>query len=165
MRIAWSPLPHTSPLCVSAEDWFAFTWPPDQRSWSLRMVASLPILNGFAREASLQRAIEAERIARARERDALLAARAAAESSAMEVTAAGQRVKLSNQSVELAREDLRVQEERYTLGVSTILDLQASQIALADAEAASIHARQALGTAIAQLESVLGVRITAEGIQ
>jgi outer membrane protein len=146
-------------------DWFAFTWPPDQRSWSLRMVASLPILNGFAREASLQRAIEAERIARARERDALLAARAAAESSAMEVTAAGQRVKLSNQSVELAREDLRVQEERYTLGVSTILDLQASQIALADAEAASIHARQALGTAIAQLESVLGVRITAEGIQ
>jgi outer membrane protein len=62
----------------------------------------------------------------------------------------------------LAREDLRVQEERYTLGVATILDLQTSQVNLSDAEVNAVRARQALGTAIARLEAILGQRLREE---
>lgn len=143
-------------------DWFSFTFPPNQQSWSLRLTASLPVLNGFQREAALQRAAAAERTAEARARDAVIGARVAAESAAREIMAADQRVVIADRAAKLAEEDLRVQEERYQLGASTILDLEASQIALADAEAAAIRARQGLGTAIAQLEAVLGQRLDRE---
>jgi outer membrane protein TolC len=71
-------------------------------------------------------------------------------------------VAIARHSVELAQEDLRVQEERYQNSVATILDLQTSQVALADAESAFVRARQQLGVAIAQLETVLGSRISDE---
>jgi len=140
-------------------DWFSFQWPPDQRSWSLRLVASLPIFNGFQREASLARASIAERTARARVRDAELAVQVAVEDARQEIYSAERRVEIAERSVELAREDLRVQEERYQLGNATIIELQTSQVALAEAEAAEVRARQALGTAIARLEAVVGERI------
>jgi outer membrane protein len=143
-------------------DWFAFDWPPDQRSWSLRLTASLPIFNGFQREAALQRALAAERVAEARERDAVLAARVAVESAAADIASAERRVAIAARAVLLAREDLRVQEERYGMGVSTILDLQASQVNLSDAEISAVRARQALGTATARLEAILGQRLREE---
>lgn len=140
-------------------DWFAFQFPPDQRSWSLRVFASLPLFNGFQREASLQRASAAERVAEARSRDAAIAVRVAVESAAQEISSAERRVAISDRAVELAREDLRVQEERYQIGAATILDLQASQLALAEAEVAGVRARQALGVAVARLEAILGEKL------
>lgn len=143
-------------------DWFAFTFPPSQRSWSLRLFASLPILNGFQREASLQRALAAERAAEARARDAAIAVRVAVETAVQAIAVAERRVIISARAVELAREDLRVQEERYQIGAATILDLQASQIALTEAEVSSVRAREALGSAVARLEAVLGTRLVVE---
>lgn len=137
-------------------DWTSFTFPPEKRSWSMRVTASLPVFNGFQREAALQRTAANERIAEARARDAEIAARASVESAAAEIAAAERRVAIADRSVILAREDLRVQEERYTLGVATILDLQTSQVALSDAEVAAVRARQTLGTAVARLEAILG---------
>ncbi|MBI4544780.1 MAG: TolC family protein [Gemmatimonadetes bacterium] len=137
-------------------DWFAFRFPPDQQSWSVRVFATLPLFNGFQREAALQRAAAGERLARARALDAAIAARVAVESALQDITAAERRVAISDRAVNLAREDLRVQEERYQLGASTILDLQASQLTLAEVEVAAVRARQALGTAVARLEAVLG---------
>jgi outer membrane protein TolC len=49
-----------------------------------------------------------------------------------------------------------VQEERYQISASTIIELQTSQVALAEAESAFVRARQQLGVAIATLEAVLG---------
>lgn len=143
-------------------DWFAFDFPPDQESWSLRAFASLPIFNGFQREAALQRAGAAERVAEATARDARIAAGAEVESAVRAITAAERRVEISDRAVELAREDLRVQEERYQIGVAIILDLQASQVALADAEVASVRARQLLGGTVARLESILGQSLGGE---
>jgi outer membrane protein len=143
-------------------DWFAFDWPPEQRSWSLRLAATLPVFNGFQREAALQRAISAERVAEARARDAVLVARVAVESAAADIASAERRVAIADRAVQLAREDLRVQEERYGMGVSTILDLQASQVNLSDAEISAVRARQALGTATARLEAILGQRLREE---
>jgi len=140
-------------------DWFSFQFPPDQESWSMRVTASLPLFNGFAREAALQRAGAARDLARAQARDARLAARAAVEAAANEIQLAERRVTISSRTVELAREDLRVQEERYRIGAATILDLQASQVALAEAEVALVRAKQSLGGAVARLEAILGESI------
>ncbi len=145
---------------ASSYDWFAFRFPPDQESWSLRLFVSLPLFNGFQREAALKRAAAADRGARARERDATIAIGNAIESGRAEVAAAEQRIAIASRSVDLAREDLRVQEERYRIGNATIIELQTSQVALADAEVAYIGARQALGVAVARLEATLGERLT-----
>ena len=146
---------------IGGYDWFAPTYPPTNRSWSFRLTASIPVFNGFQREASVSRASAAERLAAVRARDAEISARAQAIDAAQRIESAGQRVAIARRGVELAQEDLRVQEERYQIGVATILDLQTSQIALADAESGFVRARQQLGVAIAQLETVLGERITA----
>ncbi|MEX1183295.1 MAG: TolC family protein [Gemmatimonadota bacterium] len=140
-------------------DWSSFSFPPQDRSWSMRMTASLPLFNNFQREAAIQRASAAERLAEARARDAGIGARVAIESAAAEIESAEHRITLADRGLVLAREDLRVQEERYAMGVATILDLQTSQVALSDAEVAAVRARQALGTAVAQLEAILGQRL------
>jgi outer membrane protein len=140
-------------------DWFAFDFPPEQRSWSMAVTASLPLFNGFQREASVQRAAAAERVAEARRRDAEIQARVAVESAASEIASAERRVAIADRGVVLAQEDLRVQEERYTMGVATILDLQTSQVNLSDAEITAVRARKALGTATARLEAILGQRL------
>lgn len=139
-------------------DWQSPTYPPRDQSWSLRLTASLPVFNGFQREAQIARANAAERTAEARARDAALAARAGAIDAAQQVESAGRRVETARRTVALAEEDLRVQEERYQIGVATIVELQTSQLALAEAEASYVAARQQLGVAIASLEAVLGER-------
>jgi outer membrane protein len=142
---------------IAGYDWFAFDFPPEQRSWSVRVIASLPVFNGFQREGAVARARAAERTALARAHAAEISIRSEAAAAAAEVSAAGARAGLAIRAVALAREDLGIQEERYQLGASTILDLLASQIALADAEVAAVRARQALATSLARLETVLGV--------
>lgn len=137
-------------------DWLGVDFPPSQESWSYRVTMSFPIFNNMQREANVSRARATERLAEARARDALIGARIAAEDAAREVSAAERRVVIADRAVELAREDLRVQEERYQIGSAIILDLQTSQVAFAEAEVASVRARQALGTALARLEAVLG---------
>ncbi|HSJ33401.1 MAG TPA: TolC family protein [Longimicrobiales bacterium] len=144
-------------------DWSSFDFPPRDRSWSMRLTASLPVFNGFQREAAIQRTAANERIAEARARDATIAARVAVESAAAEIASAERRVTIADRSVVLAREDLRVQEERYEIGMATILELQTSQVALSDAEIAAVRARQALGTATARLEAILGQTLREDG--
>lgn len=144
---------------TSGYDWSSFDFPPRDEAWSLRLTASVPIFNGLARETNIARARVAERNAQARERDARIGVRIAAEDATREIAAAERRVEIAARAVVLAQEDLRVQEERYRIGNSTILDLQTSQVALAEAETASVRARQALATAVGQLEAVLGETI------
>lgn len=137
-------------------DWQAIDFPPNDQSWSLRLTASVPVFNGLQRETAVTQARVNARVADARARDAAIGARIAAEDAARELGSAERRVEIAGRAVDLAREDLRVQEERYQLGNVTILDLQASQVALADAEVAWVEARQTLATAIGQLEAILG---------
>ena len=140
-------------------DWFAYQFPPNRQSWSLRFIVSLPLFDGFQREGEYQRAVAAERLGEARARDAAIAVRVEVEAAVGEIESAARRVEISDYAKDLALEDLRVLEERYQIGAATILDLQASQLSLTEAEAATVRSRQGLGTAIARLESVLGERI------
>lgn len=143
-------------------DWFAYEFPPRQQSWSFRLFASLPVFNGLQREAAVARAAAQEDVAEARARDARIALRVAVEGAVQDMGLAERRVEVSRRTVGLAQEDLRVQEERYQIGAATILELQASQVALAEAEVAEVRARQMLGGAVARLEAVLGESLGGE---
>ena len=143
-------------------DWYSFQFPPDQRSWSMRVIASLPVFNNFQREAAVMRAVAQERAAEARALDATLGARVAVEEAVRAIELGERRVEVTARTVALATEDLRVQEERYQIGASTILELQASQVALAEAEIAAVRARQELATAVARLETILGEELGEE---
>ncbi len=144
-------------------DWLAIDFPPDDRSWSLRLTASLPLFDNFGREAEIARASADQRLAEAEARDAAIGVRVAVENSAREIEAAERRTGIARRAVDLAREDLRVVEERYRIGSATILDLQASQVALAEAEIDVVRSRQSLGVAVASLEAVLGSALSEVG--
>lgn len=137
-------------------DWSSFEFPPSDRSWSLRVTASIPLFNNFQRETAVAAARAQEATARATAEDAARQARVAAQVAVRQIETAEHRVRIAARAVELAREDLRVQEERYQLGNATILDLQSSQLSLADAEIAEIQARQRLAIAVGELEAILG---------
>jgi outer membrane protein len=143
-------------------DWFSYQFPPGQQSWSLRIYASFPVFNGFQREATLERAAASVAVAEARARDARIAARSDVETARHAVELAERRVRISDRTLALAKENLRVQEERYQIGNATILELEASQVALAEAEVAAVRARQALGGSVAELEAVLGQKLAGE---
>ena len=65
-------------------------------------------------------------------------------------------------AVTVARENLRVQQERYRAGATTIIDLITAQVDLSAAEAGTVQARQATRLALAGLEAILGRRIFRE---
>ena len=59
-------------------------------------------------------------------------------------------------SLDASKEDLRVQQQRYALGASTLLDVLTSQTTLDGARSALIQARQDVRVARAQLEALVG---------
>ena len=65
-------------------------------------------------------------------------------------------IDITGTSVVAAREDLRVQQERYRLGASTIVDLLSSQEALNQAEVDVLVARFSYLRAKAQIEALIG---------
>lgn len=126
----------------------------NQRQLSLGLRWTL--FNGFDRElAVVQRSAgldlaEANAADAQREVDAELTAQLAA------LDAARSKIDITQTSVAAATEDLRVLQERYRLGVSTIVDLLTSQEALNQAEVDVVVARFDYLRAKAQLEALIG---------
>jgi outer membrane protein len=73
-----------------------------------------------------------------------------------ELDAARARIEITQTSVVAAGEDLRVQQERYRLGASTIVDVLTSQEALNQAEVDVVNARFDYLRARAQLQALIG---------
>jgi outer membrane protein len=73
-----------------------------------------------------------------------------------ELDAAGLQIEITLTSVVAATEDLRVQQERYRLGASTIVDVLTSQEALNQAEVDVVVARFDYLRAKASLEALIG---------
>jgi outer membrane protein TolC len=66
------------------------------------------------------------------------------------------RIRITQVSVLAAQEDMRVQQERYRLGASTIVDVLTSQEALDQAEVEAVNARFDYLRAKAQMEALIG---------
>lgn len=121
-----------------------------------RFSFSYPLFNQWTREANRVRADVAEENARAALRDTRLAAQQELVQVIGALRTAQQRVTVQTVSVAAAEEDLRVQQQRYAVGASTLLDMLTSQTQLNQARAALIQARYDYRVAKAQLEALVG---------
>lgn len=117
---------------------------------------SLPIFNNLQREQGTVQADVQLRNAEAQARDARLAARQLLEQQLRSLNTAEARVRVQLAAIEAAEEDLRVQQQRYALGASTLLDLLTSQTQLNQARQALIQARFDSRIARAQLSTLIG---------
>jgi outer membrane protein len=126
----------------------------NQRQLSLSLRWTL--FNGFDRELNIvQREADLD-VAEATASDAQRSVQAEVITWVAELDAARARIEITGTSVVAAREDLRVQQERYRLGISTIVDLLTSQEALNQAEVDVVNARFDYLRAKAQLEALIG---------
>lgn len=121
-----------------------------------RIAFSYPLFNQYTREENLVRANVAADNAAAALRDARLAAQQNLVQYLGALRTAEQQIAIQQVSVAAAQEDLRVQQQRYELGASTLLDVLTSQTTLNQAEAALIQARYNYRVARAQLEALIG---------
>jgi len=117
---------------------------------------SYPVFNNFQREEQVVRAKVAEVNAQVALRDTQLGQQQSLTQYIGALRGASQRVAVQVASVAAAQEDVRVQQQRYNIGASVLLDLITSQAALATAEQALIQARYDYRIARAQLEALIG---------
>jgi len=123
---------------------------------SLSFSLNFPLFNNLNREVNVARAIVAEDVAEASLRDARFLARQTLVQSLGQMRIAREQVDIQTVSVAAAQEDLRVQQRRYELGATTLLDLLTSQTQLDNARTNLIRARYDYRVAKAQLEALIG---------
>jgi outer membrane protein len=123
---------------------------------SLRLSLSFPLFNNLSREENVTRAAVAEDNAIAALRDAKLAQQQSLVQYLGAFRTAEERVAIQLATVAAADEDLRVQQQRYNLGASVLLDLLTSQTTLDQARASLIQARYDARIAKAQVEALVG---------
>lgn len=140
--------------------WQNTGFPPENRSWSLSVQGSLPLFDGFQREAQVFRAEARMEMARASRTAAELALRTELDAAFSQVEAARAGIELARTNVELARETLDVTRERYRLGLASILDLQTAQIDLQEAQVELIQRRFDHRMGVARLEALAGRALT-----
>ena len=125
-------------------------------NWTLRFSVSLPIFNGFTREQQLV-AADVQRdvaVAQAADTRRLVGAQLTQQIAALQ--AAYTQIDIATTNVAATTEDLRVQQERYRVGASTILDLLTSEANLTTAKTNLVQARFNYNIARAQLEALVG---------
>ena len=140
-----------------------YTWNNDnlaiaggRTSWNTGLSLSYTIFNGFTREDSNERARVNARVSRYQLDDAKRQARTNVSKAIDDLRLAEQQITIAREAVTVAQEDLRVQQTRYGLGASTILDQITSQAAVVSAELNLIGARYDYLVARAQLEALVG---------
>ncbi len=123
---------------------------------NLNFSFNFPLFNNLNREVNVARAIVAEEVAEVSLRDAKYLARQTLVQSLGQMRTAQEQIAIQVQSVAAAQEDLRVQQRRFELGATTLLDLLTSQTQLDNARTALIRARYDYRVAKAQLEALIG---------
>jgi outer membrane protein TolC len=124
------------------------------RQVSLRL--SWNLFNGFEREQQIAVQSAQADLAQAEAADARRQVQAGVTAALAELEAARAAIEISQTSVVAAQEDLRVVQERYRLGASTIVDVLTSQEALNQAEVDAVNARFDFLRAKARLDALIG---------
>jgi outer membrane protein len=125
-------------------------------NWSLRVSLTWPLFDGFAREQAQVTAGAARDLADAQAADARRQVSAQLTQQLAALATASAQIDIARENVAAATEDLRVLQERYRLGASTMLDLLTSQANLTQAETNLVQARFNYLIARAQLEALVG---------
>jgi outer membrane protein len=126
----------------------------NQRQISLGL--SWRLFDRFDRELTIAQREASLDVAEATAADERRAVEAELTARVAELNAARSKIEITQTSVAAATEDLRVQQERYRLGASTIVDVLTSQEALNQAEVDVVNARFDYLRSKAQLEALIG---------
>jgi outer membrane protein len=136
---------------------FDDSFPPDATTRGLWGVSfSLPVWDGGRREARLAHARADLDAARAWRADEELAVRRDVVQLYQGYVTARATVGLAERGVEVARENLRVEEDRYRSGATTVIDLVTAQVDLSEAQAELVRTRFDARLELAGLEALLG---------
>lgn len=122
----------------------------------LNFSLSIPIFNGFAREGQVANANINKANAEASLRDARLAAKQLSVQYIDALRLGQEQILVQTASIAAATENLRVVQQRYNLGLSTIVDLLTAQTTLNQAQSNLIAARNTVRLATAQIEALIG---------
>jgi outer membrane protein TolC len=125
-------------------------------SWSLRLSANWPLFNGFTREANAVRNAVALDVARAQEENNRRQVNADLTQYFAALAAAETRHAVAVASIAAAQEQLRIEQERYRLGATTIVEVLTIQGNREQAEVDRIQALFDYLVAKAQIESLIG---------
>jgi outer membrane protein len=126
----------------------------NQRGLSLQL--SWQLFNRFDRELAIAQREASFDVAQATAQDERRGVQAELTARLAELDAARSKIDITLTSVAAGTEDLRVQQERYRLGVATIVDVLTSQEALNQAEVDVVNARFDYLRAKAQLDALVG---------
>jgi outer membrane protein TolC len=120
---------------------------------------SLPLWDGANREIRVYRANTLRQVAEVARADTEREVGRNMVAAYQAYDAARASAALAARGVVVARENLRVQQERYQAGASTILDLLVAQVDLTEAEAGLVQSRFTTRLALAGVEAILGRRL------
>lgn len=126
------------------------------QSRSVGVSLSWSIFNRFSREQSIQTQMSSLENSEASQAEARRQVLANLTVRLAELFAARTRIEITTASVAAANEDLRVSQERYRLGLATIVELLQSQEALNQADVDAVNARFDYLRAKAQIEALIG---------
>ncbi|MCL4867277.1 MAG: TolC family protein [Gemmatimonadales bacterium] len=126
------------------------------QSRSVGLSLSWSIFNRFSREQSIQTQLSSLENSEASAAEARRQVLANLTVRLAELFAARTRIEITTASVAAANEDLRVSQERYRLGLATIVELLQSQEALNQADVDAVNARFDYLRAKAQIEALIG---------
>jgi outer membrane protein len=156
-RSSYFPTVNMSYSRGSSGDDLQYGWgDPFRYTSNLRFTASYPLFNRLNREEQRVSADVQEANAEAAFRDARFATRQQLTQFLGALRTAEARIAIQSSSVAAAEEDVRVQQQRYAVGASRLLDLLTSQTELNNARLALIQARYDYRIAKAQLEALVG---------
>lgn len=135
-------------------------FPRDAYRSQVTAAVTLPLWDNGVRESAFAAARAEQQAARARRLDLERGAAQAVAAAYTTYTTANASVDLAETALAVAREVFRVQEARYRAGATTVLDLLDSQSALTRAQTELVVARQRAHLALADLETIIGQRLT-----
>ena len=125
-------------------------------NWSVRFGFSWTLFNGFVREQGVTSASVSRDLAEAQAADTRRAVNASLTQAMSALETAFTQLEIAQANLAAATEDMRVQQERYRVGASTILDLLTSQAALTTAGVNVVQTRFNYLIARATLEALVG---------
>jgi outer membrane protein len=139
---------------LAANSMFPFNF--TTRPPAFGVTLSMPLFNGFTREAQVQSASAAAEDARHMRREEELNRRATVSTSYLALQTAWRTVGIEQRNVAAAAEQLELARERYRLGAGSILELTQAQSSKARADQAHLSAIYSFHENLAALEAAVG---------
>jgi outer membrane protein len=125
-------------------------------NWSYRIGFTWNILDGLVTESNIQRNSALQRSAENEVSDLELRVDLDVEQALLTIRNARAQILSAREGITSAEEDLNLSQERYSVGLGTILELIDAQVALTRARSAEVQAMAALKIAEAQLDQAVG---------